>query len=168
MTDGKLMENLIKTMQLEYKAYSGILEIAEKKTDCLIKNDIRALSAITEEENKAAEKTAQFNEVREQLLIKYCQGNGQDYRTFTLSRLIEQVQEPYGTQLKEIRSKLGDTVKKLSERNGINRKLIENAIKYLNFNMQLMSSPQPVVPLYGRGGQEVSQNAKNSTLDVRF
>lgn len=168
MQDNKLIENLIKALQYEYRTYLSILEIAEKKTDCLISNDMAAISAITEEENRAIERTGQLNQVREQFLAKLCEELGQDYKTFTLEKLKEQVEDPYKKHLEEVQGKLRQVVVKLSARNGINQKLIENAIKYINFNMQLIASPQPVVPLYGRTGQEVSQNTKRSTLDLKF
>ena len=155
-------------MQSEYKIYSGILKIAERKTDCLIKNDIKALSAITEEEKKAAERTSQLNLAREQLLEKFCEETGQDYKKFTIEKLKDQVEESYRNPLEEIHEKLSQVLNKLSARNGINQKLIENAIKYINFNMQLIAAPQPVIPLYGRSGQEISHNNKRSTLDVKF
>lgn len=168
MPDNKLMENLIKALQYEYRTYSAILKIAERKTDCLVKNDIEALTAITDEENQAAEQTFKLNQVREQLLLKICEETGQDFKKITLETLKEQAQEPYRKMLEEVRTRLNEVVAKLIARNGINQKLLENSVKYIDFSMQLMSSPQPSVPLYGRSGQEVSHNPKRSLLDVKF
>lgn len=168
MIDNKLIENLIKALQYEYKTYLDILGVAEKKTDSLVKNDIAALSAITEEENKMAEQTVKLNQVREQLIMKLCEETKQDYKAMTIEIMKELVSVPYKKHLSDIHEKLKDVISKLSVRNGINQKLIENAIKYINFNIQLIASPQPAVPLYGRSGQEVAQNNKRSMLDVKF
>jgi Mg2+ and Co2+ transporter CorA len=168
MPDGKLLENLIKTLQYEWRTYSGLLKTEEKKTDCLIKNDIKTLNEITEEEKKAVEQVRMLSSAREQLLAKFCDDNGQDYKTFTLTKLIEQVDDPYKKQLKDIGQKLNAAVNKLSARNKINQKLTENAIKYIDFSLQLISSPGPETPSYGRTGHEVLNTHKRSMLDVKF
>ncbi len=168
MVEGKLVENLIKALQYEYKTYLGILRIAEKKTDCLIKNDIEKLMTITEEENRAAEQTFKLNQVREQLLLKICEESQLDYKTLTIEKLRDFVEEPYRKTLDEARAKLKPVISKLVTQNGFNEKLIENAVKTLDFNLQLLSSPQPSIPLYGRMGQEVTQNNKRSMLDLKY
>ncbi len=168
MPDNNLIENLIKTLQYEYKTYLDILEIVERKTDCLIKNDTATLINITEEEKTSAERTTQLNQLREKLLLEFCQETNLDYKTLTIDVIKEQVKEPYKKPLDDIHTKLKKVVEKLSYRNGMNQKLIENAINTINFNIQLIASPQPAVPLYGRSGQEVSNNAKRSMLDVKY
>ncbi len=168
MPENNLIENLIKTLQYEYKTYLDILEIVERKTDCLIKNDTAALINITEEEKTSAERTTQLNQLREKLLLEFCQETNLDYKTLTIDDIKKQVKEPYKKPLDDIHTKLKSVVEKLSYRNGMNQKLIENAINTINFNIQLIASPQPAVPLYGRSGQEVSHNTKRSMLDVKY
>lgn len=168
MPDEILIDNLIKALKYEYKTYSDILAIAEKKTDCLIRNDTAALSAITGQENKMADQTFKLNQVREQILTKICEEMGQDYKSFNINKLKESVKDPYKKQLQDIQAKLSEVVDKLKIRNNTNQKLIENAIRYINFNIELIASPQPAVPLYGKGGQEVAHNTKRSVLDVKF
>ncbi|NLU52789.1 MAG: flagellar protein FlgN [Clostridiaceae bacterium] len=168
MADKALVENLIKVMQYEYKAYSAVLEIGIKKTDCLVSNDVEGISDITEEEKKVAEKTSQLSKAREEIVRQICNELGEDYKTFTMSKLEEKVDEPYKTQLKDVGKKLSEVVKKLSDRNDINRKLIENALKYIDFNIQLLSSPQPEATTYGKTGDEVSSKMKRSMIDFKY
>ncbi|MCX7774184.1 MAG: flagellar protein FlgN [Clostridia bacterium] len=168
MLDSKLIENLIKALQYEQRTYERLLNIAEQKTDCLIKDDTALLVSITEEEKKMADQTRQLNQVREQLLSKICSDLGQDFKTFTINKLKELTSEPFKKQLEDIQQKLSETVNKLYARNGINDKLIENALKYINFNIQLIAAPQPAAPSYGRSGQEVNTTVKRSMLDVKF
>ena len=168
MPDSNLIENLIKTLQYEYRTYLDILEIAERKTDCLIKNDMAALNKITEEEKISAERTTQLNQLREKLLLAYSQETNKEYKHLTIAAIKEQVEGQYKKPLEDIHVKLRTVVEKLSFRNDMNRKLIENAIDTINFSIQLIASPQPAVPLYGRSGQEVTQNTKRSMLDVKY
>ncbi len=168
MIETKLIENLIKALQYEYKTYSGILKLAVRKTDCLIKNDIEQLMAINEEEKKAAEQTLKLNQVREQLLSQICEAAQLDYKTLTLEKLKDYVEEPYKKALEEVRLKLNPLIQKLAVQNSYNQRLIENAMETLDFSIQLISSPQPSVPLYGKTGQELSQNTKRSMLDLKY
>lgn len=168
MVEGKLIDNLIKALQYEYKTYSEILKLAEKKTHCLIKNDIETLVSITEEEKKAAEQTVKLNQVREQLLLKICEELQLDYKTLNVDKLMEHVEKPHQLMLEEMRTKLNQVISKLAEQNTYNKKLIENALEAVNFNIQILSSPQPSVPIYGRTGQEVTQNTKRSMFDLKY
>lgn len=52
-------------------------------------------------------------------------------------------------------------------RNGINQKLIGNAMEYINFNLELLAAPAPEAPVYGKTGAEVSSGRKRSMLDIR-
>ena len=168
MTDNKLIENLIKALQYEYRTYQGILKLAERKTECLVKNNTEELQTITEEEKQAAEQTFKLNQVREQIIVKICEETGLDYKTMTLDVLKQQMPAQYQKALIDAKDKLNEVVNKLIARNGINEKLIDNAVKYIDFNMQLISSPQPSVPQYGRTGNEVNNNTKRSILELKF
>lgn len=162
------LESLIKTLQYEYKAYLAILKLAEKKSVFLINSDIDGLTKILEEEKATTENTSQLNIVREQLIAKYSEETGQENKHFTLTEIIEQVDDPFKKQLIDIKSKLSDLIEKLYARNSINEKLIESAVKLIDFNMQLISSPYPEAPTYGKSGTEVSGKPKKSVLDVKY
>lgn len=168
MPEDLLIENLIKALKYEHKTYADILKIAEQKTDSLIRSDMAALSVITGQENKMADQTFKLNQVREQIVSKICEDLGQDYKNFNIDKLKDKVKDVHKKQLADIQAKLVEVVDKLKARNNINQRLIENAIKYINFNIELIASPQPTVPLYGRAGQEVAQNTKRSVLDIKY
>lgn len=166
--DSKPVDNLIRALQYELHTYNKLLEIAQKKTDILVKDDTVLLSSISEEENQLVDQTRQLGKVREQLLIKICEDLGLDGRSVTLDNLKMKVSDPQQLQLSAIQNKLKEAVNKLIVRNGINQKLIENALKYIQFNLELIASPAPEVPSYGRTGQEVSTKAKRSMVDIRY
>ncbi|HHW23084.1 MAG TPA: flagellar protein FlgN [Clostridiaceae bacterium] len=163
-----LAEKLIKALQYEYRTYLEILKIAEKKTDALVKNDAVEVSKITEEEKVMAEQTVKLNQVREQILRSLAEAYDQDYKTLTIEKLKQIVEEPYKNQLGDLQKKMSDLLGKLKTRNGINQKLIENAIRYLDFNIQLLAGPEPAAPTYSKSGTEVSGSSKRSLLDVRY
>ncbi|MGI6084081.1 MAG: flagellar protein FlgN [Acetivibrionales bacterium] len=168
MPDNNLAENLITALGYEYRTYSEILKIAESKTDILVKNDAEALVTISEQERKMAEQTVKLNQVREQIVKALAERLGQDYKTLTIAKLKKLLKEPYKKQLGGIHTKMSDLLTKLSARNEINKKLIENAIKYLDFNIQLLTDPDPVASTYGKSGLEVSSANKRSMFDLKY
>ncbi len=168
MPDKNLAENLITALRYEYKTYLEILRIAEIKTDILVKNDAEAIVTISEQERKMAEQTLKLNQAREQILKTMSERLNQDYKTLTIAKLKKILKEPYKKQLDEIQAEMSELLTKLSARNEINKKLIENAIKYLDFNIQLIAGPDPSVSTYGKSGLEVSPNNKRSMFDLKY
>ncbi|NLM74460.1 MAG: flagellar protein FlgN [Clostridiaceae bacterium] len=166
--DKTSLENLIKVLKYEFDIYSAIMDAGIKKTDCLIKNNIQTLVSLTEQEKELSKKAEQLNQAREQLIKKISGGIGQDPGSVTLSELIKQVPQPYSQQLEDIGNRLTKLINELSARNDINKKLIENALQYVDFSIQLMASPQPEAPVYGKSGNEVSNAPKRSVLDIKY
>lgn len=166
MADVRLTENLIKTLEYERRIYSQLLKHAEKKTEYLVSNDTSKLSEITEEEGKLVEQGKQLARVREQYATQLNQALGLDSNA-SLEEAEKHLPGPQAAQIADIRTKLKETLVKLMLRSGINQKLIENAVEYINFNLELMAAPAPEAPAYGRTGAEVSTGRKRSMLDIR-
>lgn len=168
MSDNKLVEKLITALQYEYKTYQEILKIAESKTDALVKNDASEIVTITEKEKVMADQTIKLNQLREQVICSLAEEYNQDFKLLTLDKLKKLAKEPYKKQLGELQIKMTELLGKLNTRNSINKRLIENAIKYLDFNIQLIAAPEPAVHTYGRSGTEVSSSGKRSVLDIKY
>lgn len=168
MSDKNLAENLITALRYEYKTYLEILKLAESKTDSLVKNDVEAIVTISEKERKMAEQTLKLNQAREQIIKALAQRLDKDYKTLTIAELRTLLKDPYSTQLNEIQTEMTELLRKLSARNEINKKLIENAIKFLDFNIQLLAGPDPASSTYGKGGLEVSSNNSRSMFDYKY
>jgi len=168
MHDKNLAENLITALRYEYKTYMEILKLAESKTDSLAKNDVGAIVTISEKERKMAEQTLKLNQAREQIIKSMAERLDEDYETLTVAKLSKLLKEPYSKQLEEIQTEMTELLAKLTARNEINKKLIENAIKYLDFNIQLLAGPNPASATYGKGGLEVSSANNRSMLDLKY
>ena len=104
-----------------------------KRFSC--KNDVGAIVTISEKERKMAEQTLKLNQAREQIIKSMAERLDEDYETLTVAKLSKLLKEPYSKQLEEIQTEMTELLAKLTARNEINKKLIENAIKYLDFNI---------------------------------
>jgi len=166
MADAALTENLAKALKCEWKLYSELLKLAENKTDCLVRNDVTGLSRITEEEGKLAEQAKQLAKIREQYATGMNQTLGLDANA-SLEEAEKRLPDSQAATLADIRKKLRETLSKLTARNGINRRLIENAMEYINFSLELLSAPAPESSVYSRSGTEVKSGSQRSLLDIR-
>lgn len=168
MSSVNIVENLITALQYEYKTYSEVYKLAQEKTDSLVRNDAEAIASITEKEEKMAEQTVQLNQVREKILKALAERYALDYEALTISKIKEIVKDPYKTKLNDIQQKLVGLFSNLASRNEINKKLIENAIRYLDFNLQLIAAPEPATSTYGKGGIEVPNTNNRSIMDIKY
>lgn len=165
--DIKLVDKLNKALSYERLTYGKLLSLGEKKTEYLVKNDTSMLSGITEEENQLIDQTRQLGKVREQLVATLC-GNESDATRITLEVLKQRLPKDQATAMGQVQAQLKETVMKLAVRNSINQRLIENALKYINFNMEIMTAPSAATPTYGKSGEEVTGLRKRSVLDIKY
>jgi len=163
-----LTENIVKILQYEYRTYQEILKIAVEKTDALVRNDAAEVANITEKEKDLTDRAMKLGQAREQIISEMAEEYGMDPGQLTIEKLKQMAEEPYKSRLGEIRENMLDLIGKIKARNGINQRLTENAIKYLDFSIQLIAGPAHSAPVYGRGGTEVSSGGNRSLLDVRY
>ena len=89
-----------------------------------------------------AEQTLKLNQAREQIIKALAQRLDKDYKTLTIAELrtlkrsIQHTAERNQTEMTEL-------LRKLSARNEINKKLIENAIKFWILSIQLLTGRTP-------------------------
>lgn len=165
--DTKLVQKLIKALEYEDATYGRLLSLSEKKTEYLVKDDTTALSQLTEEENQLIDQTRQLSRVREQLVAMLCGGKA-DIKDTTLESIKNSLPQDQALALGKIQRKLKETVMRLASRNSINQRLIERAIQYIDFNLELITAPQAATPIYGKSGAEISNGHKRSLLDIKY
>jgi len=166
MADEVLIQNLVKTLKYEWRIYSELLKLAEQKTDCLVNSDTARLSKITEEEGKLAEQGKQIARVREQYAAELNVSLGLAAGA-SLEEAEKLLPDDQAAPLADIGMKLKETIMKLMLRNGINQKLIENALEYINFSLELLAGPAPEASVYSRTGTEVPAGGQRSLLDIK-
>ncbi len=165
--DIKLVQKLIKALEYEEATYGRLLSLSEKKTEYLVKSDTAALSQLTEEENQLIDQTRQLSKVREQLIAMLYEGNA-DMKDATLENIKNSLPQDQAAAMGRIQRKLKETVLRLASRNSINQRLIEKAIQYIDFNLELITAPRATTPIYGKSGEEISGGHKRSMLDIKY
>lgn len=162
------VEQLIKELHYEDRMYRHLLALAYEKADILIKGKALQLPELTKKEEEIIEQTEKLAKVREQLIARIAGEWGEDAGALNVSAICRKLPKEDSLRMSAIQSTLRKTVKDLMLRNQINRSLLENAIHYCTFSLQLMTQPAAATPQYSRFGQEAAYGGPvRSVINVR-
>ena len=150
-----LMEELIATLRQEQAAYQELLPVVEKKTQAIIANDLKQVQDITEIEQSAIGKISGLEQKRTEIMKNIGVVLNKKVTDLTLPNLIKLLdRQPQEQQkLGEIHKELTVLLKRLSEVNGHNKNLIEQALEMISYNIKLLQSTR-IVP-----GNNYTRNA---------
>ncbi|MDN5331217.1 MAG: hypothetical protein PWP45_442 [Tepidanaerobacteraceae bacterium] len=129
-----LVDELIRNLKNQTELYRELLLLSEKKTDVLIRGDVKALEEITRVEQEMVLKLGEIEGERIKITESLCGENA------TAEKLKDVLPEGKKSELESIVAKMKDTLLKLQRRNEINEKLIRRALEYINFSIELMTS----------------------------
>jgi len=128
---------------------------------------VQALEETTIREQKIVKELEKLNSAREQIVVQIARKLGKKPAEVTASCLAEILPEDKAKKLLSVRDSLRETIEKLKARNDTNQKLLENAIEYINFSLNLYMQPAPQTTQYGRKGAEKQING-GSVLDIKY
>lgn len=161
------LDSLIQALNYEDMMYKSLLALGLEKTDALVKNKPDLLPAIAAKEAEVTAQTGKLSKIREQLMERVAYELGEDAATLNLTRICMLITKEQSTRLSAVQTKLRKTVEDLSLRNQINRRLVESALEYVNFSIQLMAQPAAALPQYGRTGLDTSGSPVRSLINIR-
>ncbi len=150
-----LMENLMDILEQENKEYKALLDLSMKKTRIIVSNDIVALSAITEEEQKQVDRINALDKQRTVAMQDIANVMNMDVQTLKLGKLIEMLAGRPAEQrrLTEVKDALHETTQNMARINAQNKELLENALELVEFDLNLVRSLKaaPETAEYNRG-----------------
>ncbi|MEQ6358100.1 FlgN protein [Thermoanaerobacter thermohydrosulfuricus] len=128
-------QKLVDVLRGETEIYKVLLDLAIKKTDIIIAGKVKELDEIVQIEKQLIKKLMELEEQREDILEKIdIEGK------MTITDLIESISSEEAENLKDIKYNLTNILKELEERNKLNAALIEQALEYINYSIQIISS----------------------------
>lgn len=136
------MENLIdilnKVLVEEIVVYKELLEVIDKKTDILVKGDIKELDELTTKEHDIINRLGKFENLREKVIfnIQHRMGIKND---LDVTKLLEMLGEEEGKELSSLRDELLDVLSQIKDKNQLNSSLIQDSLEYINLNINLMT-----------------------------
>lgn len=133
------MEALVYILTEQVKEYRSLIELARKKQEALIGNDIKELDKLNKEEQSIIIGVAKLENKRLEIIRSLSEVFGSDISSYTLKEMAELAPEPFQGQLNNVYQELNEVVENLSKINQGNSSLIEQALKIVNFTISTIA-----------------------------
>lgn len=159
-----IIHQLIDILEAELQNYTKLLELSDKKTAVIVKNDVDKLKSITAEENSIVDNNRELEKKRETVMDNISKVLNKDKSTLSLSVLAELLKNQAGEQskLRDLNTSFKQTLNNLkivNEKNGV---LISQALEYVDYNINTIQSLHSLPPVsYQYGGKEKSFEGRN-------
>jgi len=137
-----LIDELISTIGMEYEIYQQLIPIANEKTQIVVKNDLGALSEITEKEQLAVDRINSLERKREVIMNNIKTVINRKSETLDMKTLIQLMEKQPKEQkaLSILHDNLLRTIQRLVEINNRNKSLIQQSLEMIEFNMNFIQS----------------------------
>jgi len=127
-----LLQNLSETLDKMILTYKDIFIAAQNKQEHIISGDIDKLESVIYQERNLAETILLLEEKRRYILQTIYKALGNASNSTKLSDLIEQIQEPYKSRVKEQYDIIVEIITKVEEVNKSNTTLTKYSLEYIN------------------------------------
>lgn len=159
-----LIQNLINVLENELNIYNELLKLSLEKTPVIVKGDVQKLKVITSKENELIGINKHIERDRIEIMDDIAMVLNKDKDTLTLTALIKllDTQEEEQYKLKTISAELKKTVNNLKTVNDQNGMLINQALEYVDYNINAVQSLQSLPPVsYQNDGIEKQFEGRN-------
>lgn len=159
-----MLDQLITVLEAELLNYEQLLQLSITKTEAIVNDNIKVIKDITNQENLLLGKNQTLEKKRQTLISDIAIVLNRDKNTLTLTNLIDILANSPKEQskLKFIRDKLEDIINKLKSSNNQNGELINQALEFINFNINAVQSMQSLPPVsYDYDGKQHQTEGRN-------
>jgi flagellar biosynthesis/type III secretory pathway chaperone len=132
---------LISILEAQAKLHESLYKLAQRKTEALKKNDVAALLALMNEEQKHIFTIRQFEERR----MRWMEKTFPNEQHMTMTRCMELADETERRKLTELYKRLTETITRLKQANELNKQLLEQSLQFVSAMLDVaMPSAQPI------------------------
>lgn len=137
-----LIDDLTTVLQQEKEIYDRLIPISERKTEILIRGDLKQLQEVTEQEQSLLDEATAFAAHREEVIRNMGMVLNRDPSELDLTGLIALLakQPEEKKRLANLHDDLRRTMQRLVDINEQNKNLIENSLEMIEFNMNFIQS----------------------------
>lgn len=154
------IQQLIGVLDRLGEAHVTLLELAERKKEALIRNDVDEVSAIVNKETRMSRMVDELLQEQAAATNAFFQSRGlQPTRAVTVTELSRLVFDPEEKKsLIAARDRLAGIIERLKNVNELNQQLIEQSLSFINYSLDLVLGPEeePVYrnPLNQQGSKQ--------------
>ncbi len=128
------IDDLISILNGEMLLYKDLYDIANKKTDVIVRGEIQELDSMTKVEGSIISKLMALEDEREKFL------NDNFDSQMTISQLCSILPESDAEKLKTVQEEFNNLLKALSGRNDLNKSLLKQSIEFVNYSIGVISN----------------------------
>ncbi|GAA4873891.1 hypothetical protein GCM10023310_61920 [Paenibacillus vulneris] len=136
-------EALIQIMTALNDVHENLLELAERKKQVLIQNDVEQLMQIVSKENKLVKQIGELDQQRVEAIGQFMIEKGYKpnpkVTVSDLTKIIFNVEDKKA--LLGMQKQLLGNIHKLKELNQLNQQLIEHSLAFLEYSLDLIAGP---------------------------
>lgn len=163
-----LVEELMTVLQSEEEVYRNLIPISERKTEILVRGDLKALQEVTEEEQELLDQASALGHKRDTVIQNMGMVLNRPGEQLDLVTLIELLakQPEEKKRLSRLHDSLKQIMKRLIDVNEKNKNLIENSLEMIEFNMNFIQSTRmsPGNNNYDRNAASAGNTGVNCTM----
>ncbi|WP_322906503.1 flagellar protein FlgN [Paenibacillus campi] len=146
-----------------------LIELGESKKRAVIANQINELIAVMTQESKLAKQVEQLENEREQLVYDFLLERGiKSKLRLNLTELARLVFDPAEKQqLLDARATLFDTLQRFQQLNDLNKQLIQQALEYVDFSLEMMALVPEQEATYQHPAERAYGHTRSGLFDTR-
>jgi flagellar biosynthesis/type III secretory pathway chaperone len=166
--DPQRLNQLLAIMEEQTKIMGDLTALSKKKAQVLVDANLDELDILLRGEQALVWQLGRLEERRFQQQAAVAADIGIHPSQVTLERLLTDVPEGYGNRCDEVARHYGETAKELTQVNQLNTELIQQAMAYVDFSLQLLGGRGPAAgQVYSPRGQQGQADGKLRRLDNR-
>jgi hypothetical protein len=159
-----VFQQLFANLQASRKLYTRLLEVAERKKQHIVHNDVEGLREDLKNEEQLAATGTELD-LQRQTLHRRCCSDVHAKDTKNLRSLCDVLPEPWKGRFLKEREELRTTVEKVHEINRINVALVNNSLDLMNGLLAAMYDTEQTAA-YGKSGIRLGAELPHRTLEI--
>ena len=159
-------DDLLQVLREMLSAYQAMLTLSQQKHDILIAAKSQELEAVTKREERLIVEVGKLEDLREKIVGEMMAAYGMKDGEVSLAELKKIAKPEIVAQLETFGEKFGSIMAAMVPLNQQNTELIQQALRFVNYNINLLS--QTVVgPTYAAKGQAKQEVPQRTGFDAR-
>jgi hypothetical protein len=163
----QLSTKLIMAMEKQLEIYREVLDIAKKKRQVIIDNEIKTLETLTVKEQGLTLSLLKLEDIRQKIIDALLKEKGIG-EVKDLSELMLYLAPGEQHRAEGLRRELMDLLGELKSHNDLNGQLIRQSLEFIDFNMNMMKSfKTPDAATYRKDLAEDREDEIRSLFDAK-
>lgn len=163
------MGQLLAVMEEQVKIMSDLTALNKKKSQVLVDGSLDELDVLLRGEQALIWQMGRLEERRFRLQMEVAEQLGVHPSQLTLERLLQVVPAEYGDRCRQVAEQYGDTARELTQVNQLNNELIQQAMAYVDFSLQLLGGRGAAsAQVYSPSGSRGQPDPKLRRLDNKI